>query len=320
MNTILMVLSPDKITDAQRGEIRAIAPEKTLLLTQDRDEIETNADAIEIVVGWVPRDLLLKFKNLRWFQQWGAGADWLLKYTELVEKDYILTNTSGLHAIPISEHILALILAFARDLPRAVKAQEQRKWLRHKSQDIFELAGKTLVLVGVGAIGERTAEIAAGLGMRVLGVRRNPAIPAPGVESMFGPAQLMDVLPLGDFVVLTIPLTKETKGMIGEPELRAMKPTAYMINIGRGGTIQETALLQALQGGWIAGAGLDVFETEPLPEGSPFWGMDNVILTSHYSGTTPHYAERGIAIFVDNLRRYQAGDPLHNVVKKDLGY
>lgn len=320
MNTILIMLSPDQISDAQRVEIEAIAPEKKLLHTQDRDEIEANAESIEIAVGWVPRELVQKFKNLRWFQQWGAGADWLLSHPELVEGDFVLTNMSGLHAIPISEHILSLTLAFARDLPRSVKAQQKREWYRHKSQHLFELAGKTMLLIGVGAIGERTAEIASGLGLRVLGVRRNPAVRALNVESMFGPAQLLAVLPQADFVVLTIPLTKETKGIIGEPELRAMKPTAFILNIGRGGTIQETALLQALQGGWIAGAGLDVFETEPLPESSPFWGMDNVILTSHYSGMTPHYAERGISIFMDNLQRYQAGDPLYNVVDKQLGY
>jgi phosphoglycerate dehydrogenase-like enzyme len=314
------MLSPDHISDAQRVEIEAIAPEKKLLHTQDRDEIEANAESIEIAVGWVPRDLIQKFKNLRWFQQWGAGADWLLSHPELVEGDFVLTNMSGLHAIPISEHILSLILAFARDLPRSVKAQQQREWYRHKSQHLFELAGKTMLLIGVGAIGERTAEIASVLGLRVLGVRRNPTVQALGVESMFAPAQLSAVLPQADFVVLTIPLTEETKGIIGEPELRAMKPTAFIFNIGRGGTIQETALLQALQGGWIAGAGLDVFETEPLPESSPFWGMENVILTAHYSGMTPHYTERGISIFMDNLRRYQAGDPLHNVVDKQLGY
>jgi phosphoglycerate dehydrogenase-like enzyme len=320
MNTILIMLSQGQISDTQLEEIRAIAPEKKLLFTRDHDEIGANAEEIEIAVGWVPRDLISKFNNLRWFQQWGAGADWLLNHPELVAKDFILTNMSGLHAIPISEHIFSLMLALARGLHRAVKAQGKGKWLRHESLDLFELAGKTMVLVGVGAIGERTAAIAAAMGMRVLGVRRNPTLQAPGVERMFGPAQLMDVLPHADFVVLTIPLTPETRGLIGEPELKAMKSSAKIINIGRGGTIQEAYLIKALQESWIAGAGLDVFETEPLPSESPLWDMDNVILTSHYSGLTPHYTERGLAIFKDNLRRYQAGDPLRNVVDKNLAY
>ncbi len=320
MNTILIMLSPDRIPNPHLAKIQEIASGKKILLTLDREEIESNAEEIEIAVGWVPRDLIHKMNNLRWFQQWGAGADWLLDRSDLVEKDFILTNASGVHAIPISEHILALLLAFARDLPSAVKAQEQKVWLRHQSLDLFEIAGKTILLVGVGAIGERTAEIASGLGLRVLGVRRNPTIPSPFVEKMVGPDQLLDVLPQADFVVLTIPLTKETKRMIGEAELKAMKSTSYIINIGRGGTIQSDALIQALREGWIAGAGLDVFETEPLPEGSPLWDMDNVIITSHYSGLTPKYSERAVAIFLDNLERYQAGDPLNNVVRKDLGY
>jgi phosphoglycerate dehydrogenase-like enzyme len=243
-----------------------------------------------------------------------------LSHPELVEKRFTLTNASGLHAIPISEHILALILAFARGLPRAIKAQEKHTWLKHTSLDLFELADKTMVLLGVGAIGGRTAIIANALGMRVLGVRKNPELQASGVERMLGPSQLMEVLPTADFLVLTIPLTPVTRGIIGELELRAMKPTAYIVNIGRGGTIQETCLQKALQEGWIAGAGLDVFETEPLPPDSPLWEMDNVILTSHYAGLTPKYAQRGMEIFVDNLRRYQAGDPLNNVVDKKLGY
>jgi phosphoglycerate dehydrogenase-like enzyme len=231
-----------------------------------------------------------------------------------------LTNASGVHAIPISEHILSLILAFGRGIHHAVRAQATSNWKSPPREGIFELVGKTMVLIGVGAIGERTARISAALGMRVLGVRRHPSLDATGVESMFGMDQLMDVLPQGDFVVLTVPLTNETQGMIGEPELRAIKPTAYLFNIGRGSTIQQDVLIQALQEGWIAGAGLDVFEEEPLPQDSPLWNMENVIVTAHYSGSTPHYDERALGIFMDNLRRYRAGEPLLNLVDKTLGY
>ena len=137
---------------------------------------------------------------------------------------------------------------------------------------------------------------------------------------MFSSDQVLKLLPEADFVVLTVPMTRETQGLIGEHELRAMKPTAFIINIGRGGTIQEQVLVRALQEGWIAGAGLDVFETEPLPADSPLWDMENVIITSHYSGLTPRYHERAMNIFLDNLRRYQASEPLRNVVDKKLGY
>jgi D-2-hydroxyacid dehydrogenase (NADP+) len=320
MSAILVMLSPDQISVSQLEEIQAISPGRKLLVSLDRPEIESHTGEIEIAVGWVPHDLVAKCENLRWFQQWGAGADWLLSRPELVEKKFTLTNASGIHAIPISEHIFALLLAFARRLPTAIKAQEKHNWLEQSSHELFELAGKTMVLLGVGAIGERTAMIANAMGMRVLGVRKNPMLPASGVEKMFDPSQLMEILPQADFLVLTIPLTSDTRGIIGEPELKALKPTAYVINIGRGGTIQQTCLQQALQQSWIAGAGLDVFETEPLPPDSPLWEMENVILTSHYAGLTPKYTQRGMDIFIDNLRRYQAGNPLHNVVDKELGY
>jgi len=151
-------------------------------------------------------------------------------------------------------------------------------------------------------------------------VRREPRIDAPGIEAMYGHHRLLDVLPEAAFVVITAPLTHETRGLIGEQELRAMKSTAYIVNIGRGGTIQEDVLIHALQEGWIAGAGLDVFATEPLPESSPLWDMENMIITGHYAGMTPCYDERALAIFLDNLQRYRAGQSLRNVVDKKRGY
>jgi phosphoglycerate dehydrogenase-like enzyme len=140
------------------------------------------------------------------------------------------------------------------------------------------------------------------------------------LEAIYSPEQLLDQLPKADFVVLTIPLNNETKGMIGERELQHMRPSAYLINIGRGAIIDEAALVQALQDGWIAGAGLDVFETEPLPAESPLWGMPNTIITAHYAGRTPHYYERAISIFLENLKRYISGQSLVNVVDKELMY
>jgi phosphoglycerate dehydrogenase-like enzyme len=321
MATILLGFKPGTLSDDQLDRVRAAAPGFHVLVTRDRDEIEAALDEIEIAAGSFPRDLLPRAHNLGWFQQWGAGADWLLRYPEAVDLDFHLTNASGVHPIPISEHILAFLLTFSRGFHRAIRAQVRSEWIDQEEWGgLFELAGKTMLLVGVGAIGERTAQVAQALGMRVLGVRRDPTLGAPGVEAMFGPDDLLELLPEADFVVLTVPLTHETRGMIGERELRAMKPDATIVNIGRGGTIQEQALVRALQEGWIAGAGLDVFETEPLPDESPLWGMDNVVITSHYAGLTPHYHERALDIFLDNLRRYRAGERLHNVVDKELGY
>ncbi len=321
MNTLLIGLDPNTVSEEQLAQIRALAPDMEVLVTSDSAEIEAVLDQIEIAAGGIPRELLPGAQNLRWYQNWGAGVDWLLHQPDTPEYQFIVTNVSGVHAIPISEHIFALMLAFARRLHDAARAQGEGRWIRHEELGpISELAGKTMVLVGAGAIGGRTARLARGLEMRVLGVRRHPAVGAPCVEAMYGPDQLLDVLPEADFLVLAMPLTFETERMIGEAELRAMKPTAHLINIGRGGTVDQDALVEALQEGWIAGAGLDVFETEPLPEDSPLWGMDNVILTYHYAGSNPVYNQRAMTIFIDNLCRYRAGEPMRNLVDKQLGY
>lgn len=320
MGTILLGLKPDVLSEAQLARIRAVAPDARLLVTDQRAEMEAALNELEIIAGPVPHELVLRAPNLGWFQQWGAGADWLLRHPEAVSRRFILTNVSGIHAIPISEHILAMMLAFARSLPVSIRGQERHHWLDGSEKRTFELAGGTLLLVGVGAIGRRTAQLARALGMRVLGIRRNPAEMVAEIEQMAGPERLEALLPEADFVVLTVPLTRETRNMIGQRELRAMRPGSYIINIGRGGTIDETALLRALKEGWIAGAGLDVFETEPLPADSPFWEMQNVIITAHYAGSTPYYDRRALDIFVENLRRYRAGESLEHIVNKELGY
>jgi phosphoglycerate dehydrogenase-like enzyme len=320
MRTILINLELDRLSEVQLEQIRAAAPDMHVLWTSDTGQIEAALEDIEIAVGGFPHQLLPRAHSLRWMQQWGAGADWLLRVPEAAKMDFVLTSASGVHAIPISEQILAYLLAFARGLHRAICAQVRHEWHRETKETLFELAGQTLLLIGVGAIGARTAEIAAALDMHVLGVRRDPSLDAPGVEAMYRPEQLLDILPEADIVVITAPLTHETQGLIGERELQAMKPTAYIVNIGRGGTIQEDVLIHALQEGWIAGAGLDVFATEPLPADSPLWDMENVIMTGHYAGMTPRYDERALAIFLANLKRYRADQPLKNVIDKRLGY
>jgi len=326
MNKILLGYEPANVPPGTLERVEDLAPHLEILVTEDQSEIEAALGDIEIAARRFPHDLIVSAPRLRWVQQWGAGADWLLRYPEARDRDFILTNASGVHAIPITEHILAFMLSFARQLHHAVRAQQRQEWDRPQragfssQEPIFELCDRTLLLIGVGAIGQRTAQAASALGMHVLGIRRNPERRVPGVEAMYGPEQLLSVLPEADFVVLTVPLTPETRGMIGEPELRAMKPEAYLLNIGRGGTIQEEFLVRALQEGWIAGAGLDVFESEPLPSYSPLWQMNNVIITPHYAGLTPRYEQRALGIFFDNLARYVAGEPLTNVVDKDLVY
>ncbi|MEZ4581035.1 MAG: D-2-hydroxyacid dehydrogenase [Caldilineaceae bacterium] len=237
-------------------------------------------------------------------------------------------------------HIFAFLLAFGRNLPQAMDAQREHIWVSnhwqasHSStirpgqkfnyyishQAVFELAGKTMLLVGVGAIGLRTH--AAGPSLRP--ARHRPTSPAdralPHVDRVVGPDELRSVLPEADFVVVTAPLTPETAGMFDAAAFAAMQPSAYFVNIGRGGTVVEPDLVAALQSGAIAGAGLDVFAEEPLPPESPLWDLPNVIITSHYSGLSPEYDARALEIFLDNLHRYRTGEPMTNVVDKRLVY
>jgi phosphoglycerate dehydrogenase-like enzyme len=318
--TILLSFPPGRLSDEDVARIRAAAPETRVVLTRDREAIRTMLDEVEIAAGSFPRDLFPEAHNLRWYQQWWTGVDWLMRHPEVAGMDFVLTNTSGMQSIPISEHVFGLLLCFARDLHRAVRAQARHEWISFRQQHLFELARQRLLLVGVGAIGVRVARLAEALGMEVWGVRNHPERDAPHVAAMFGPAQLLELLPQVDSVVVTVPLTEETRGMIGARELQAMKRSAHLINVGRGGVIEEPALIRALEAGEIAGAGLDVFEEEPLPADSPLWDMENVIVSSHYAGLTPHYNERALEIFLDNLDRYRAGEPLKNVVDKKRGY
>lgn len=321
MNVLLLALKDELVSAALREKIQSLQPDLHIVITDQRDQMEPLLAEIEIAAGHFPIQFISRAPNLRWFQQWGAGTDWLMKHPDVAASDLILTNASGVHAIPISEHILALLLAFARRLPESIRAQEQHHWLGWEDRSgAFELYGKNLLLVGVGAIGRRTAEVATALGMHVTGVRSDPGKSAPGVEHMIGPEALETALPGADFAVLTLPLTAETRGMFGAKAFAGMKSSAYLINIGRGGTVNEADLVQALQNGQIAGAGLDVFATEPLPAESALWALPNVIITSHYSGDTPHYDERALAIFMDNLERYSHGLPMRNVVDKQRGY
>lgn len=320
MSTILVGLKPGVLTDAQLDQVRRAAPDMRLVVTPDRAEMAAVLDEVEISAAMVPGSLLVTAPRLRWFHAWSAGVDWLLRQPGVIERDFVLTSTSGIHAVQMTEHVLALLLAFARRLPDAMRAQAAHTWRRMENAEVFELAGKTFLLVGLGVIGRHTAQVAAALGMRVLGVRRTQPEPVPGVERVVGIESLHELLPEADFVVVMTPLTPETRGLIGEQELRLMKRDAYLVNVGRGGVIDEAALVRALHDGWIAGAGLDVFEHEPLPSDSPLWDMANVVITGHYAGVAPAYDDRAFEVFLDNLRRYRTGQPLRNVVDRRLGY
>ncbi len=271
MKTLLLCLNDDKVSNLDRERIALLLPDARLVITRNEAVIADVLPEVEIVAGWLPREQMLEAKRLKWMQQWWAGADWILKRPEMKENGVVVTTASGIHAIQITEHIFSFLFAFARDLPAARAVQLGGTWKQVDDPKVFELFGKTLLVIGVGEIGSRTAEIGRALGMRVIGVRRNPDRPAPAIEHMFGPNQLDEALPQADFVAVVTPLTNETRGMIGHRELGLMKKSSIIVNVGRGAAIDEQALTEALKEQKIAGAGLDTFEMEPLPESSPLW-------------------------------------------------
>jgi len=271
----------------------------------------------------MPANITDRAPKLRWVQLTSAGVDWLLD-GDLAKSGVTLTTASGIHAVPISEYVMGVMLAFAKGLPGAIRAQAERTWRPYLAEELYD---KTIGIVGLGAIGGYVAKLAKADGMRVLAVRRSAERRSTGDEAGFSdvdellpPADLPYLLSESDYIVIAVPLTAESRGLIGERELRAMKPTARIINIARGPIIDEAALVRALKEKWIGGAALDVFEHEPLPPESELWGMENVILTPHISGGTPVYMERAVELFCDNLRRYLAGEPLRNTVQVERGY
>ena len=304
--------------------IRDAAPEAEVIeiasMEEWRAQQEVLAPRLEVVLGLPHTEItdLNLFPRLRWLQQTFAGVDWLENRPDVAQSDIVLTNASGVAAITIAEHILTLMFSLARSVYRFADAQRDHEW--HSRVRMNELDGSTVGIVGLGAIGEKMAEKARGLNMRVIGLRRDPTKRSKYVDRMLGPDGLSELLASSDWVVMTTALTPETRGLIGESELGQMKDTAYLINIARGELVQEDFLIRALQEGRIAGAGLDVFEREPLPADSPLWDMTNVVITSHHSGSSPYYADRTTTLIVDNLQRYTAGQPIKNVIDKALGY
>lgn len=259
--------------------------------------------------------------RLRWLQTIGAGVDGVLS-PELLARDIVVTNNSGVHAHNMAEHVFALMLAFARRLPFLIRGQIAHDWRDEAGrQGTFELSAQTLLLVGLGDIALAAAQRASAFNMTVLGVRRRPEAPVPPhVSTVYGVDRLHDALPLADHVVVTLPLTPRTRRIIDAEAFAVMKTGAYFYNLGRGAVVDSDALVGALQRGAIAGAGLDVTDPEPLPLDSPLWDMENVIITAHTAGATPRYWQRALPILEENIARFVAGNPLVNVVDRSEGY
>jgi phosphoglycerate dehydrogenase-like enzyme len=277
---------------------------------------------LEIICGGLPSDWTEIMPNLRWVYFLGAGIEAALT-PDLVGSNVIITNASGVHAVPISEHILGMMFMFARKLHLCMHQQVKSEWNRDGFEGaVGELFRSTLGVIGLGDIGEALAQRAKSLGMKVIATRRHPERISPFVDMLLPSSELETLLKQSDYIAVCAPLTSETRGMIGEAQFNIMKSIAVIINIARGAIIDQDALINALQTGQIAGAGLDVTTPEPLPSESPLWSMPNVIISPHVSGLNPHYGSRAAEIFISNLGFYLKGDLQHmpTLVDRKAGY
>ncbi len=258
--------------------------------------------------------------GLRWVQATSAGAGEQLGAAELSREELervTVTSAAGIHAGPLAEFALFGLLAFGRGLPRLLADQRARRWGHYP---VAELSGRTLLIVGMGQIGVAVARRAAGFGMRVIGLNRRGDGSWPDVDEVARIDALDRWLPQADAIVISVPLTRETAGLLDAAAIARIKPGAILVNVGRGAVVDETALIQALRSGRLAGAALDVFASEPLPTDSPLWELPNVLVSPHTAGLSVHEDERIVSLFIENLGRYLRGDALRNRVDPELLY
>ena len=328
MNILIAVISPAPAWIMPRhfvDQIRRDFPQHHISEAWDRDtrrQLLPDADAV--FTPFVDRDIFPSASRLRWVQSPAAGVGSLM-FPELLSSPVVITSARGIRARAIAEHVLGVTIALARQLPSAIRAQIAHRWAQQELEgatvDVRTLQGQRMGIVGLGAIGLELVKIAAPFGFRVSAIRRRTGEPRPdGVESVWPPDRLPDLLAQSDVVVLAAPHTPETKRLIGKRELDCIKRGALLVNIARGKLVDDDAVIEALRDGRLGGAALDVFSEEPLDPASPYWDLPNVIITPHTSGAMQDYWTPLVALFADNLRRFEKGEPLRNVVDKKAGY
>ena len=326
MNVLVGIYSPFvmwNIPEPYIERLRREFPSHRFLRANDDREAERLIGTAEAAfASQVTREQLAAAPRLQWIHSPAAGVGGML-FPEMLKSPVVITNSKGMSADTMAEHVLAVTLALFRRLPMAFDRQQRREW----SQDAIGLegnrtiAGSRVLLIGLGAIGAAVARRMAPLGATVTAVRRNPESDAvEGVSSVVGPDRLHAALPEADVIVVCAPHTGDTRGLIGERELRLMSPRAVLVNVSRGQLVDESALIAALREQRIESAALDVFDQEPLPPDNPLWTLPNVLITPHTSGFRLDHWDAATAIFVDNLHRYDAGRPLVNLVDKSAGY
>jgi phosphoglycerate dehydrogenase-like enzyme len=303
--------------------LRRLLPDDDVVHARTAEELAAALpDADVLLTARLSREEFALAARLQWMHSSAAGVGNLL-HPELVQSPIPLTNSRGAHAVPIAEHAIALILALRRSLHVALARQHERQWAQIEIYErlVPTLDETVLAVVGLGAIGSLIARHASGLGMTVLGVRRDASAPIPaGVAEVVGQDRLSDVLSRADAVVLALPHIPHSRPILGANEFAVMKRGALVINVARGQLIDDRALAEALSSGHLGGAGLDAFVPEPLPATSPLWGLPNVIITPHTAAFGDSYWRPAVDLFIENVRRFKAGEPLLNVVDKVRGY
>jgi phosphoglycerate dehydrogenase-like enzyme len=306
--------------DRRPPDLDAVEELARVVRVRGVDELAPHLDRVDVIFAWNfdrprLRNVIPRAPRLRWIQSISAGVE-DLAFPELRAHGVVLTNAAGVYDPGLAESVLGFLLAFSARILEDARLSSG-DW---PSERIALLRGTTVLIVGAGSIGTETGRLLRSVGLRVRGVART-ARPADDVfESIVGPDALEAELAVADHVVNVLPTTPATSRTFGSPQFAAMKPTALFVNIGRGATVDEPALIQALRGGGIAGAGLDVFEEEPLPAENPLWRMPNVLVSPHRAGDHQGWESDVVALFVDNLRRSIAGEPLRNIVDVELGY
>jgi len=319
-NSFKFVMLPPQ-TDTTRAWARRLAqavPEARVVVAEDADTATREIADADAAFGWLNPELLAKAAKLRWLQAPMAAPPAGYYFPELVRHAASVTNFREIYNDHIGAHILAFVLAFARGLHMFIPQQLRREWKKSPAEagDVVHLPEATALIVGAGGIGAEAARLLAAFGVRVLATDARRTAAPDGVAELHPPGALDELLPRADFVILTVPHTPATEGFFNRARFQRMKRTAFFINIGRGLTTRLDDLVAALQAGEIAGAGLDVYEKEPLPSEHPLWTMPNVLLTPHMAGHGPYLDDRRFEIMADNCRAFAAGRPLRNEVDK----
>jgi phosphoglycerate dehydrogenase-like enzyme len=314
--------APDWLAPRLREEFPSV--HITQLPGPKYEDIEGEIADADACVAWSLRpDQFRCAKKLKWIHSPAAAVHQLM-FPELVSSDVVVTNARDVHGPVVAEHAIAVVLALAKKIPQAVRFQQQHIWaqrmLFEEVPPLMEAAGAEVLLIGYGSIGREFTKRAKALGMRVTAIREHWQRGAEEADAVASAAELDQLLPGADFVVLAAPLTAATKHLLNALRIARVKPTAYIINVSRGPLIDDKALIAALQGESIAGAALDVFVEEPPPSDSPYWDLPNVLITPHTAAVTPRLWERHYKQISENLRRFLAGQPLLGVVNKQQGY